>query len=107
MTGSAAEVGRWASALLRAVPGAAEWTPGLSPSEFDDLQQRFDIEFADEHRAFLAARRPVRQRLAGLAFPLDGSATAPDARLARRAGGRGALRRVPRSVLAPRLGGAS
>ena len=58
MTESAAQVGRRASALLQQIHGVAEWTPGLSPSEFHDLEQRFDIEFADEHRAFLAAAVP-------------------------------------------------
>lgn len=55
----AADVGRRASELLRSLPLDITWAPGLGPEEFDAIEQRFDIEFADEHRAFLAAGVPV------------------------------------------------
>ncbi|MFG1774865.1 hypothetical protein ACGFIG_00330 [Micromonospora sp. NPDC049048] len=33
--------------------------PGLNDAEFDSIERRFGFEFADDHRAFLAAGLPV------------------------------------------------
>jgi hypothetical protein len=36
-----------------------EIAPGLTDAEFDRIEAEFDFEFADDHRAFLAAGLPV------------------------------------------------
>lgn len=56
-----------------------EIEPGLSEAEFDRIERDFGFEFADDHRAFLAAGLPVKQEpeqgqtadrsLAALAWP--------------------------------------
>ncbi len=43
--------------LQRHLP--AEVTPGLTDSEFDSIESRYNFRFADDHRAFLAAGLPV------------------------------------------------
>ena len=58
---AAAEVGRRAAALLRSLPLPIQWTPGLNSAEFNALQERLNIRFADDHRAFLEAGVPVGQ----------------------------------------------
>ncbi|MEV0349326.1 hypothetical protein AB0H88_26415 [Nonomuraea sp. NPDC050680] len=41
--------------------GCCEIEPGLSEAEFDRIERDFGFEFADDHRAFLAAGLPVGQ----------------------------------------------
>ncbi|MGA5763420.1 hypothetical protein [Nonomuraea bangladeshensis] len=41
--------------------GCCEIEPGLSEAEFDRVERDFGFEFADDHRAFLAAGVPVRE----------------------------------------------
>lgn len=43
--------------LQRQLP--AEITPGLTNSEFDTIESRYNFRFADDHRTFLAAGLPV------------------------------------------------
>lgn len=43
--------------LQRQLP--AEITPGLTDSEFDTIESRYNFRFADDHRTFLAAGLPV------------------------------------------------
>ncbi|WP_280437694.1 hypothetical protein [Nocardia carnea] len=40
--------------------GCCEIKPGLTDSEFERIEKHYGFEFADEHRAFLAAGLPVR-----------------------------------------------
>jgi hypothetical protein len=37
--------------------------PGLTDAEFDDIEARYGFQFADDHRAFLAAGLPVNRSL--------------------------------------------
>lgn len=52
---TAADMWRRAAALLRSLPVPIEWTPGLSSAEFESLEERLNIRFADDHRAFSRA----------------------------------------------------
>lgn len=42
--------------------GRVEIQPGLSSVELDNAQRRWDIEFSEDHRAFLAAGLPVGRK---------------------------------------------
>lgn len=57
--GSAIRAGQKAAAQLAELR-CCEIRPGLTDSEFDRIEKRYGFEFADDHRAFLAARLPVR-----------------------------------------------
>ncbi|GGL45799.1 hypothetical protein [Nocardia jinanensis] len=57
--GSGIRLGREAAARLAEL-GCCEIRPGLTDSEFGRIEMRYGFEFADEHRAFLAAGLPVR-----------------------------------------------
>ena len=56
---SGIRLGREAATRLAEL-GCCEIRPGLTDSEFERIEQRYGFEFADEHRAFLAAGLPVR-----------------------------------------------
>ncbi|MGW0197289.1 hypothetical protein [Nonomuraea sp. NPDC003201] len=55
---AAVHLGREAARRL-ASSGACEITPGLSDREFTWIEAEYGIEFADDHRAFLAAGLPI------------------------------------------------
>lgn len=55
---NAAELGREAARRLAEL-GACEIEPGLTDAEFDRIEAEYGIEFADDHRAFLAEGLPV------------------------------------------------
>jgi hypothetical protein len=58
IVGAGARLG--AEAARRLVQsGCCEIAPGLTDAEFDHVEQTFGFEFADDHRAFLAAGLPV------------------------------------------------
>ncbi|UGT59454.1 hypothetical protein [Nocardia asteroides] len=57
--GSAVRVGERAAARLARLRCCAI-EPGLSDSEFERIESSYGFEFADDHRAFLAAGLPVR-----------------------------------------------
>lgn len=42
-----------------AATGLYEFEPGLTDFEFEDIERKYGFEFADDHRAFLAAGLPV------------------------------------------------
>lgn len=48
-----------AAAQLMAGSGRTVIQPGLTAREFDEVEQRYGFEFADDHRAFLAEGLPV------------------------------------------------
>jgi hypothetical protein len=52
-----------AAAGLLVVSGCCELEPGLTSEEFDLIEHRHGFEFADDHRAFLAAGLPVRETM--------------------------------------------
>ncbi|MEU2036152.1 hypothetical protein [Nocardia amamiensis] len=56
---SGIRLGREAAARLAEL-GCCEIRPGLTDSEFERIEKRYGFEFADDHRAFLAAGLPVR-----------------------------------------------
>ena len=47
------------AALRLAQTGLYEFEPGLTDAEFARIEQEYGFEFADDHRAFLAAGLPV------------------------------------------------
>ncbi|MET7993254.1 hypothetical protein ABZU76_20390 [Amycolatopsis sp. NPDC005232] len=47
------------AARLLAALDCCRIEPGLTDAEFDRIEAQYDIEFADDHRAFLAAGLPV------------------------------------------------
>ncbi len=55
---SAARLGAEAAARLAAI-GTVSVDPGLTEAEFERIEQTSGVEFADDHRAFLAAGLPV------------------------------------------------
>ncbi|HKD97900.1 MAG TPA: hypothetical protein VKB69_09905, partial [Micromonosporaceae bacterium] len=57
----AAGIGALAARLLRDADGC-EIAPGLTDAELDGVERQYGIEFADDHRAFLAAGLPVNTR---------------------------------------------
>jgi len=61
MKSVAAKMGRQAARRLRALD-VCDIAPGLSDAEFDAIEAEFGFEFADDHRAFLAAGLPVNTR---------------------------------------------
>ncbi|MFI6918930.1 hypothetical protein ACIBIZ_03165 [Nonomuraea spiralis] len=54
----ALHLGREATRLL-ALSGVCELRPGLTDREFARIEAEYDIEFADDHRAFLAGGLPI------------------------------------------------
>lgn len=58
MIGSGAALGGEASRRLARL-GTVNIQPGLTEEEFDGVERRFGFQFADDHRAFLAAGLPV------------------------------------------------
>ncbi|MEV4062422.1 hypothetical protein [Nonomuraea dietziae] len=48
---------------LLSMSGCCELEPGLTDAEFDLVEARYGFEFADDHRAFLAAGLPVRETM--------------------------------------------
>ncbi|MEV6976407.1 hypothetical protein [Kitasatospora sp. NPDC093806] len=58
ITNSGAHLGAEAARLLRAA-ACCTIEPGLTDDEFDRIEARYGIRFADDHRAFLAAGLPV------------------------------------------------
>jgi hypothetical protein len=56
--GSGAAVGVEATRRLARL-GTVRIQPGLTEEEFDGVERRFGFQFADDHRAFLAAGLPV------------------------------------------------
>lgn len=57
---SGGELGRRAALLLARNDGSGcRIEPGLTPGEFARVEDKFGFEFADDHRAFLAAGLPV------------------------------------------------
>lgn len=55
---SGTRLGQEAAARLAEL-GCCEIRPGLSASEFERIERQYGFEFADDHRAFLAAGLPV------------------------------------------------
>ncbi|WP_344579484.1 hypothetical protein [Nonomuraea roseoviolacea] len=55
---SASRLGREAARRL-ALSGVCELRPGLTDREFARIEAEYGIEFADDHRAFLAAGLPI------------------------------------------------
>ncbi|MEU4843134.1 hypothetical protein [Nocardia testacea] len=54
-------IGLGREAAARSVElGCCEIRPGLTDSGFERIEKHYGFEFADEHRAFLAAGLPVR-----------------------------------------------
>ncbi|GAA3204365.1 hypothetical protein GCM10010486_88250 [Nonomuraea roseoviolacea subsp. carminata] len=64
---SASRLGREAARRL-ALSGVCELRPGLTDREFARIEAEYGIEFADDHRAFLAAGLPINS-----ARPEEGS----------------------------------
>ncbi|MDN3296344.1 hypothetical protein QWM81_20200 [Streptomyces ficellus] len=60
MTPAGMKLGTQAANLL-AVADCCEIEPGLSDAEFRRIEEEYGFEFADDHRAFLAAGLPVRE----------------------------------------------
>jgi hypothetical protein len=58
VSGEAARLGEEAAHRLARI-GRCEITPGLTDAEFARIEQQFEFEFADDHRAFLAAGLPL------------------------------------------------
>ena len=58
VSSEAARLGREAARRL-ARTGQCEIGPGLTDAEFARIEQDYDFEFADDHRAFLAAGLPL------------------------------------------------
>jgi hypothetical protein len=58
MIGSGAAVGLEAARRLAEL-GSVQIEPGLPDRHLDDVERRFGFEFADDHRAFLAAGLPT------------------------------------------------
>ncbi|MFI6686508.1 hypothetical protein [Streptomyces sp. NPDC050485] len=60
MTPEGMKLGLEAARLLAAAD-CCEIEPGLTDAEFRRIEEEYGFEFADDHRAFLAAGLPVRQ----------------------------------------------
>ena len=58
ISGEAARLGEEAARRL-ARTGQHEIGPGLTDAEFARIERDYDFEFADDHRAFLAAGLPL------------------------------------------------
>ena len=61
ISGEAARLGEEAASRL-AQAGQCEIGPGLADAEFARVERDYGFEFADDHRAFLAAGLPLRTR---------------------------------------------
>ena len=61
VSSEAARLGEEAARLL-AQTGGCEVEPGLTDAEFARIERKFEFEFADDHRAFLAAGLPLDPR---------------------------------------------
>lgn len=64
ISGEAARLGEEAARRL-AQAGTCEIGPGLTDTEFARIAQVFEFEFADDHRAFLAAGLPLNGPVPG------------------------------------------
>lgn len=62
------QLGTEAAARLAAT-GCCAIGPGLTDAEFAAIEQRYGFEFADDHRAFLAAGLPVNENHAQRPWP--------------------------------------
>lgn len=69
-----------AAARRLAEPGCREIAPGSTDAEFARIEAEWGLEFADDHRAFLAAGLPVNSPFEPELFPCaerTSSTTAP------------------------------
>jgi hypothetical protein len=60
-SGEGAQLGERAARLL-ALAGQHDIGPGLTDAEFTRIERDYDVEFADDHRAFLTVGLPLNRQ---------------------------------------------